>query len=145
MARVLTTVESVRTRFSALQRPLAFFDGPGGTQVPDSVIDAIAGYLRDANANLGGAFETSHRSDALVASAHSTAAGFLNASVDEVAFGANMTTLNFALTRTASTQASAPAPCASSAISATGVTVPTAFEAQGNATTRVRSESSDRR
>ena len=102
MARVLTTVESVRARFSALQRPLAFFDGPGGTQVPDSVIDAIAGYLRDANANLGGAFETSHRSDRLVASAHSTAAGFLNASVDEVAFGANMTTLNFALSRAAS-------------------------------------------
>ena len=56
VARVLTTVESVRARFTALQQPLAFFDGPGGTQVPDSVIDAIATYLREANANLGGAF-----------------------------------------------------------------------------------------
>jgi cysteine desulfurase family protein (TIGR01976 family) len=95
-------VETVRARFTALQRPLAFFDGPGGTQVPDTVIDAIAGYLRDANANLGGAFETSRLSDALVTSARATAAEFLNATVDEVAFGANMTTLNFALSRAAS-------------------------------------------
>ena len=102
MARVLTTVDAVRARFTALQRPLAFFDGPGGTQVPDSVIDAIASYLREANANLGGPFETSRRSDALIADAHIAAAGFLNATVDEVAFGANMTTLNFALSRAAS-------------------------------------------
>jgi cysteine desulfurase family protein (TIGR01976 family) len=102
VARVLTTVESIRARFTALQRPLAFFDGPGGTQVPDTVIDAIASYLREANANLGGPFETSHRSDALIAAARATAAGFLNATVDEVTFGANMTTLNFALSRTAS-------------------------------------------
>jgi cysteine desulfurase family protein (TIGR01976 family) len=102
MARVLTTVEGVRARFTALQRPLAFFDGPGGTQVPDSVIDAIGSYLREANANLGGPFETSRRSDALIADAHIAAAGFLNATVDEVAFGANMTTLNFALSRAAS-------------------------------------------
>ncbi|HEY6961389.1 MAG TPA: cysteine desulfurase-like protein [Gaiellaceae bacterium] len=102
MARVLTTVDAVRARFTALQRDLAFFDGPGGTQVPDSVIDAIAGYLRDANANLGGPFETSRLSDALVTNAHAVAADFLNATVDEVAFGANMTTLNFALSRAAS-------------------------------------------
>ncbi|HEY2776960.1 MAG TPA: cysteine desulfurase-like protein [Gaiellaceae bacterium] len=102
MARVLTTVETVRARFSALQRDIAFFDAPGGTQVPDSVIDAIAGYLRTENANLGGPFETSRLSDALIERAHSTAAGFLNATVDEVVFGANMTTLNFALSRTAS-------------------------------------------
>ena len=101
MARVVTCIESVRARFTALQRPLAFFDGPGGTQVPDSVIDAIAGYLRDANANLGGAFETSRRSDALIAEARSAAAGLLGATSEEVAFGANMTTLNFALSRTA--------------------------------------------
>ena len=101
MARVLTTVEAVRARFTALQRDLAFFDAPGGTQVPDSVIDAIAGYLRSENANLGGPFTTSRLSDALVARAHETAAGFLNATVDEVVFGANMTTLNFALSRTA--------------------------------------------
>ena len=48
------TVDEVRARFAALQRPLAFFDGPGGTQVPDAVIDAIAGYLRRDNANTGG-------------------------------------------------------------------------------------------
>ena len=101
MARVLTTVDAVRARFSALQRDQVFFDAPGGTQVPDSVIDAIAGYLRDENANLGGPFETSRLSDALIASAHSTAAGYLNATADEVVFGANMTTLNFALSRTA--------------------------------------------
>jgi len=102
VARVVTSVEAVRARFSALQRPLAFFDGPGGTQVPDSVIDAIAGYLRDDNANAGGPFETSRRTDALLTRAHVTAADFLNATVDEVAFGANMTTLNFALSRAAS-------------------------------------------
>ena len=98
----MTTVEAVRARFTALQQPLAFFDGPGGTQVPDSVIDAIADYLRTSNANTDGPFETSRRTDALLATARSTAAGFLNATVDEVAFGANMTTLNFALSRTAS-------------------------------------------
>ena len=101
MARVLTTVDAVRARFTALQRDLAFFDAPGGTQVPDTVIDAIAGYLREENANLGGPFVTSRLSDALIARAHATAAGFLNATVDEVVFGANMTTLNFALSRTA--------------------------------------------
>jgi cysteine desulfurase family protein (TIGR01976 family) len=101
VARVLTTIESVRARFTALRRPLVFFDGPGGTQVPDSVIDAVDGYLREANANLGGAFETSRRSDALIGHARTTAAGLLGATVEEVAFGANMTTLNFALSRTA--------------------------------------------
>jgi cysteine desulfurase family protein (TIGR01976 family) len=102
VARVLTTIDAVRAQFSALQRNLVFFDAPGGTQVPDSVIGAIAGYLRDENANLGGPFETSRLSDALVARAHATAAAFLNATVDEVVFGANMTTLNFALSRAAS-------------------------------------------
>ena len=102
MARVLTDVESVRARFAALRRDLAFFDGPGGTQVPDSVIDAIGAYLREANANVGGHFETSRRSDEVVARAHEAAAGFLGATPDEVAFGANMTTLNFALSRAAS-------------------------------------------
>jgi cysteine desulfurase family protein (TIGR01976 family) len=102
VARVLTSVEQVRARFTALQRPLAFFDGPGGTQVPDSVIDAIATCPRESNANLGGPFETSRASDALVTTAHVAAAGFLSATVDEVFFGANMTTLNFALSRAAS-------------------------------------------
>ena len=96
-----TTVEAVRARFSALQRPLAFFDGPGGTQVPDSVIDAIAGYLRNSNANLGGDFDTSRASDALITDSRAAAASFLHATVEEVAFGQNMTTLNFALSRAA--------------------------------------------
>lgn len=101
MARVLTTVDAVRSRFSALQQPLAFFDGPGGTQVPDAVIEAIADHLREANANTGGPFATSRATDAVLERAHSAAARFLGATVDEVAFGANMTTLNFALSRTA--------------------------------------------
>jgi cysteine desulfurase family protein (TIGR01976 family) len=95
------SIASVRERFSALRVPLALFDGPGGTQVPDSVIEAISDYLRSANANLGGAFETSRASDEVVASARSAAADFLGATEDEVVFGANMTTLNFALSRTA--------------------------------------------
>ena len=98
----MTAIIDVRARFSALQQPLAFFDGPGGTQVPDSVIDAIAGYLRESNANAGGPFVTSHRTDALLELAHDTAARFLGSTPDEVAFGANMTTLNFALSRAAS-------------------------------------------
>ena len=61
MSTVAFDVAAVRARFAALQRPTAFFDGPGGTQVPDSVIEAVAGYLREANANLGGPFETSRR------------------------------------------------------------------------------------
>jgi len=93
------TVDEIRARFGALDSPLAYFDGPGGTQVPDSVIDAIAGYLRRSNANLGGPFATSRASDALVTNARIAAAGFLGAAPDEVAFGANMTTLNFALSR----------------------------------------------
>jgi cysteine desulfurase family protein (TIGR01976 family) len=101
MAAVALDVAAVRRRFSALQRELAFFDGPGGTQVPDEVIDAVATYLRESNANLGGDFETSRRSDRLVAEARLAAGGFLGCSADEVVFGANMTTLNFALSRAA--------------------------------------------
>jgi cysteine desulfurase family protein (TIGR01976 family) len=101
VARVLTSIEEIRARFSALRQPLAFFDGPGGTQVPDSVIEAIAAYLRESNSNTGGPFTTSQRTDALLDEAHETAAHFLGATIDEVAFGANMTTLNFALSRTA--------------------------------------------
>jgi cysteine desulfurase family protein (TIGR01976 family) len=101
MSVVGLDVDAVRARFSALSVPTAFFDAPGGTQVPDSVIEAIAGYLRDSNANLGGAFGNSRRSDALVAQARLTAAAFLRCEPDDAFFGANMTTLNFALTRTA--------------------------------------------
>ena len=75
----MTAIIDVRSRFSALQQPIAFFDGPGGTQVPDSVIDAIAAYLRESNANTGGPFRPRARTDALVELAHETAARFLGA------------------------------------------------------------------
>ncbi|HEY6053030.1 MAG TPA: cysteine desulfurase-like protein [Gaiellaceae bacterium] len=99
MTQVGFDVDAVRARFPALQRGLAFFDGPGGTQVPAAVIDAISRYLRESNANTGGEFETGRRTDRLVADARLAAAGFLGCGPEEVAFGANMTTLNFALTR----------------------------------------------
>jgi cysteine desulfurase family protein (TIGR01976 family) len=99
VSTVAFDVAAVRARFSALARSTAFLDGPGGTQAPDSVIEAMAAYLREANANLGGPFETSRRSDDVVARAHEAAARFLGASADEVGFGQNMTTLNFALSR----------------------------------------------
>ena len=100
MAVTAFDIDAVRARFAALQVPTAFFDGPGGTQCPDSVIDAIAGYLRESNANLGGPFGNSRRTDALVTQARLTAAAFLWCEPEETIFGANMTTLNFALSRT---------------------------------------------
>jgi cysteine desulfurase family protein (TIGR01976 family) len=93
-------VAAARRRFSALQADLVFFDAPGGTQCPDEVIDAIATYLRESNANVSGPYEHSRRTEALVARSRETAAGFLGCSPAEVVFGANMTTLNFALSRT---------------------------------------------
>ena len=99
MSAVALDVEAVRRRFTALDRPIAFLDGPGGTQVPDEVVDAMASYFRESNANLGGPFETSRRSDLVVAQAHMAAAAFLGCTPDEVGFGANMTTLNFSLSR----------------------------------------------
>src|SRR5829696_8835303 len=67
---------AVRSRFPALASEAAFFDGPGGSQVPHSVIDAVAGYLRDSNANLGGAFRTSHASDDVMERVRVAAADF---------------------------------------------------------------------
>ena len=99
MSTVALDVDAVRARFSALQTDAVLFDGPGGTQVPDSVIDAIATYLRESNANLGGAFGSSRRTDALVTQARLAAASFLRCEPEETSFGANMTTLNFALSR----------------------------------------------
>ena len=92
-------IAAVRARFTALQRPLAFFDAPGGTQCPDEVIDAIATYLRESNANIGAPSETSRGTDALVERAHRRAAHFLGCTDEEVAFGPSMTSLNFLLTR----------------------------------------------
>jgi len=100
MSLVAFDVERVRARFSALASSTAFLDAPGGTQVPDSVIDAIGRYLRESNANLGGAFASSRSTDALLAQARSTAARFLGCAPHEAFFGANMTTLNFMLSRT---------------------------------------------
>ncbi|MGZ4396131.1 MAG: cysteine desulfurase-like protein [Gaiellaceae bacterium] len=99
MSAVTFDVEAVRALFPALRQPLVLFDGPGGTQVPDSVIEAIAGYLRESNANSGGDFSTSRRTDELIETARATAARFLGCAADEVAFGPSMTNLNFALTR----------------------------------------------
>lgn len=94
----------IRSQFPALQQemngqPVVFLDGPGGTQVPHSVIDAIADYLTTSNANLHGAFATSARTEALVEQARFAVADFLGCESDEVVFGANMTTLTFAISR----------------------------------------------
>jgi cysteine desulfurase family protein (TIGR01976 family) len=99
MSAVAFDVEAVRAEFPALAGGIVFLDGPGGTQVPQPVIDAMADCLSEANANLGGPFETSRRADAIVGAAHEAAARFLGASPAEIGFGQNMTTLNFALTR----------------------------------------------
>jgi cysteine desulfurase family protein (TIGR01976 family) len=99
MSTAVLDITSVRARFSALDRRLAFFDGPGGTQCPDEVIDAISHYLRESNANVGAPYETSRRTDELVDLAHERAGAFLGCSTREVAFGQSMTALNFLLTR----------------------------------------------
>lgn len=96
----------IRQQFPALNIPLedgslpVFFDNPAGTQVPQAVIDAVVDYYRQMNANSGGAFATSRRSDAMMESVRQRAADFLGApSPEEIVFGQNMTTLNFALSR----------------------------------------------
>lgn len=98
-------IDHIRSQFPALARrdgdySAAFFDGPAGTQVPQSVIDAVSNYFANHNANHGGLFPTSRESDAVLAEAHQAAADFLGAEdSDTVAFGPNMTTLTFALSR----------------------------------------------
>jgi cysteine desulfurase family protein (TIGR01976 family) len=98
-------VEALRRRFPALAiedggRPVALFDGPGGTQVPESVIEAIGDYYRTSNANHGGPFLTSRRSDAVAHEAHQAMADMLGAaSADEIKFGNNMTSLTFHVSR----------------------------------------------
>ena len=99
LSTTMLDVEAVRARYTALDRRLAFFDGPGGTQCPDEVIDAIARYLREDNANIGAPYETSMRTVELVERAHATAGRFLSCDPGEVAFGPSMTSLNFLLTR----------------------------------------------
>src|SRR6478609_8308281 len=100
-----TLVDTCRRAFPALSRrigeqPAAFFDGPGGTQVPQRVIEAVSGCLANTNANHGGLFATSRESDALLAKAHQAVADFLGTDDwDTVVFGQNMTSLTFALSR----------------------------------------------
>jgi cysteine desulfurase family protein (TIGR01976 family) len=90
-------VAAVRARFPALASGAAFFDGPGGSQVPQEVVDAIDACLRESNANLGGAFATSAAADLVMDRGRAAAADFTGAEPDGIAFGANMTTLNFLL------------------------------------------------
>jgi cysteine desulfurase family protein (TIGR01976 family) len=97
-------VKRARAQFPALERvhngyPVAYFDGPGGTQVPRSVVDAMAQYLFHHNANTHWVYPTSEETDALIARSRQIVATFLNAEPDEIAFGANMTTLTFHLAR----------------------------------------------
>jgi cysteine desulfurase family protein (TIGR01976 family) len=101
MASVLSDLTAVRQRFSALQQGFTFFDAPGGTQVPDEVGEAIARALREASANLGAVYETSRRVKAILEQAEAGAAAFLGCDPHEVIFGANMTSLDFMLSRTA--------------------------------------------
>jgi cysteine desulfurase family protein (TIGR01976 family) len=94
----------VRSQFPSLAQtvngyPAAFLDGPGGTQVPQRVIDAISSYLSHDNANTGGAYTTSHHTDAMIARARAAIADFLHCGADEVVFGPNMTSLTFAISR----------------------------------------------
>lgn len=98
------SVDEIRDAFPALRRvhngtPVAYFDGPGGTQVPRAVVDAMADYLFHHNANTHWSFPTSEETDAIVLAARAALADFLNAAPNEIAFGANMSTLTFHLAR----------------------------------------------
>jgi cysteine desulfurase family protein (TIGR01976 family) len=102
-ASVASTAD-IRACFPALERlhnqfPVAYFDGPGGTQVPRAVVEAMTEYLYHHNANTHWAYPTSEETDAALDQARRTCADLLNASANEIAFGANMTTLTFHLAR----------------------------------------------
>src|SRR5574341_1443753 len=98
-------VQQIRAQFPAFQqqdqgRTPIFLDNPAGTQVPQRVIDAVADYFRNHNANSGGTFATSQRTDAIKQNTRSAIATFLNAQrPEEIAFGANMTTLTLNFSR----------------------------------------------
>jgi cysteine desulfurase family protein (TIGR01976 family) len=98
-------IDACRRQFPALARemdgqPFVYLDGPAGSQVPQRVIDAVSGYYSQTNANHGGLFATSRESDALLATAHRAVADFLGVdSPESTIFGANMTSLTFALSR----------------------------------------------
>ena len=108
MADYSTMVQYLRAQFPSLHRPAdvehdllpIHFDNPAGTQVPQAVIDATTEYYLTMNANQGGTFATSKRNDAMLLEARTLMAEFINAPrADEIVFGPNMTTLNFALSR----------------------------------------------
>jgi cysteine desulfurase family protein (TIGR01976 family) len=97
-------VEWIRSQFPSMTQsvnghPAVFFDGPGGTQVPQRVIDAISDYLRRDNSNSGGNYATARRTDAIIAGARAAMADFFHCHADEVVFGQNMTSLTFAFSR----------------------------------------------
>lgn len=101
----IASLHEIRTHFPALERKhngysVAYFDGPGGTQAPKQVAAAITDYLYYHNANTHWAYPTSAETDELLASARQTLADFLNTDANEIAFGANMTTLTYHLART---------------------------------------------
>jgi cysteine desulfurase family protein (TIGR01976 family) len=103
-ASYVAAVDVIRDHFPALRRehrghPVAYFDGPGGTQVPALVVDRMRDYLVHHNANTHWAYPTSEETDTAIADARAALADFLGARTDEVAFGANMTTLTFHLSR----------------------------------------------
>jgi len=102
-ASILTT-EEIRKQFPATNRthngfPVAYFDAPGGTQTPQVVVDAVADYLLNHNANTHWEYPSSHETDQIILSARETFADFLNASADEIAFGPNTTTMIYHLSR----------------------------------------------
>jgi cysteine desulfurase family protein (TIGR01976 family) len=104
MPSPIARVDEIRENFPALQRthngfPVAYFDGPGGTQIPRAVVEAMSDYLYHHNANTHWAYPTSEETDAIIEDARRILADFLNASPNEIAFGANMTTLTFHLAR----------------------------------------------
>jgi cysteine desulfurase family protein (TIGR01976 family) len=97
-------LDAIRAQFPSLNetvngQPAVFLDGPGGTQVPQRVIDAIADYLKRSNANTNGAYATSYRTNEVIDAARSAMADFFGSDPDEVVFGPNMTTLTYALSR----------------------------------------------
>ena len=93
-------VNLVRKQFPALERPVVFLDNPAGTQISSQSLERINRYLIDCNANHGGRFETSRKSDEVLYEAHTAMADFLNAArPEEIIFGNNMTTLTLHLSR----------------------------------------------
>src|SRR5215831_17098215 len=100
----IASTEEIRARFPSLEREhngyaVAYFDAPGGTQVPRAVVDAVADYLLNHNANTHWEYPTSHETDAIIESARHTFAEFLNASAKEIVFGPNTTSIIYHLSR----------------------------------------------